>query len=113
TARPPTNTTGFTIGRHGLSMIDGSTLPLSGAMVGPAQVQFSPSGRLLVVTEKMTNKIDTYTVNHDGTATGPTVQNSAGVEPFGFAFDRRGQLIVSEAFGGMPNASAASSYDAS
>jgi 6-phosphogluconolactonase (cycloisomerase 2 family) len=38
-------------------------------------------------------------------------QPSAGQEPFGFAFDPRGHLIVSEAFGGAPNASAVSSYD--
>jgi len=112
-AGPPANITGFRMGHHGLSMIDGSTRPLSGANVGPAQVQFSPNGRLLVVTEKMTNKIDTYTVGHDGMATGPMTQDSAGIEPFGFAFDGRGRLIVSEAFGGTPNASATSSYHAS
>lgn len=112
-AGPPANITGFTIALHGLSMIDDSTRPLSGAMVGPAEVQFSPYGHLLVVTEKMTNKIDTYTVGNDGRADGPMVQDSAGITPFGFAFDRRGQLIVSEAFGGMPNQSAASSYHAS
>ena len=32
--------------------------------------------------------------------------------PFGFAFNEAGYLIVSEAFGGMPMASAVSSYDA-
>ncbi len=112
-AGAPANITGFRIGYHGLSMIDGSTRPLSGAMVGPAEVQFSPDGRLLVVTEKMTNKIDTYTVGHDGAATGPMVQDSAGTTPFGFAFDGRGRLVVSEAFGAVPNASAVSSYTTS
>ena len=37
------------------------------------------------------------------------MQNSNGQTPFGFAFDRRGHAIVSEAFGGA--ASALSSYD--
>jgi len=32
--------------------------------------------------------------------------------PFGFAFNNPGFLVVSEAFGGTPNGSAASSYDA-
>ena len=59
-------------------------------MVGPAQVEFSPRGNLLVVTEKMTNKIDTYTVGRRGLAEGPMVHNSVGITPFGFEFDRRG-----------------------
>jgi 6-phosphogluconolactonase (cycloisomerase 2 family) len=65
----------------------------------------------LVVTEKDTNLIDTYEVNrHSGLATGPIPQASAGETPFGFAFDKRGHLIVSEAFGGMAGQSAVSSY---
>jgi 6-phosphogluconolactonase (cycloisomerase 2 family) len=37
-------------------------------------------------------------------------QASIGMTPFGFAFTRRSQLIVSEAFGGADGASAVSSY---
>jgi 6-phosphogluconolactonase len=39
------------------------------------------------------------------------VQSSNGTTPFGFAFGKRGHLLVSEAFGGAPDASAVSSYD--
>jgi 6-phosphogluconolactonase len=110
----PNNITGFRIAHDGLlSAIAGSERPLSGANVGPAQVSFSPNGRTVVVTEKMTNKIDTFQVMRDGTTMGPNVQDAAGVTPFGFAFDSRGNLFVSEAFGGMANASALSSYDVS
>src|SRR5207302_1359279 len=78
------NITGFTVGAQGdLSPIAGSTRPLSGSAVGPAQIQFSSDGGLLVVTEKATNKIDTYTVDQDGLATGPNTQNAAGVTPNG------------------------------
>ncbi|MFN0303449.1 MAG: lactonase family protein [Burkholderiales bacterium] len=104
------NVTGFTIGDHGtLSPIPGSTKPLSAASTAPAQVQFDPEGELLVVTEKATNKIVLYKVE-DGVADGPLVRDSVGATPFGFAFDKRGTLIVSEAFGGAPNRSALSSY---
>lgn len=112
-AGAPANITGFRISHSGLSMISGSTRPLSGPDVGPAQVEFSPNGHLLAVTEKMTNKISTYVVGNDGMATGPMVEDSAGMTPFGFAFDRHGRMVVSEAFGGAPNASAMSSYNAS
>jgi 6-phosphogluconolactonase (cycloisomerase 2 family) len=81
-------------------------------MVDPAQVSFSPDGELLVVTEKATNIIDVYTVGADGRPSGPMVRQSNGMTPFGFAFADRASLIVSEAFGGMPNQSAVSSYRA-
>ena len=102
---------GFRLRPHGkLSPLAGSTRPLSGAGTGPAQVQFSPDGRVLVVTEKATNLIVTYTVDEDGFLGPPQVQPSHGATPFGFAFGVRRQLLVSEAFGGAPGASAVSSY---
>ena len=74
-------------------------------------MSFDPRGETLVVTEKDTNLIDTYEVDPDtGLASGPNPQASAGATPFGFAFDKRGHLIVSEAFGGAADQSAVSSY---
>ena len=87
-----------------------STRPLSSGASAPAQVGITPSGRELVVTEKATNKITTYLIGRGGTPGAPIVNASAGRTPFGFTFDQRGVLIVSEAFGGAANASAASSY---
>jgi 6-phosphogluconolactonase (cycloisomerase 2 family) len=108
------NIAGFSVGSHGeLSALADSSRPLSAASVGPAQIQFSPDGRVLVVTEKGTNSIDTYTVAQDGQSSGPNVQASAGATPFGFDFDQRGHLIVSDAFGGAAGASALSSYSLS
>lgn len=104
------NITGFTLKDGSLTHLPGSTRPLSAAAAGPAQVEFTPSGKFLVVTEKATNNISTYAVDKDGFASGPVINASAGATPFGFAFGRGGQLIVSEAFGGAVDASAASSY---
>lgn len=105
------NVAGFVIGHFGrLYPIPGSIQPLSGSGVGPAQIQFGPRGDALVVTEKATNKIDVFPVVH-GVAQAAVVQDSNGATPFGFDFDRRGRLVVSEAFGGAPGASALSSYD--
>jgi 6-phosphogluconolactonase len=104
---------GFRVRRNGdLEPLSGSTRDLSGAGTGPAQVEFSPDGSVLVITEKNTNRIDTFLVGPDGRPGEVRSQPSAGETPFGFAFDRRGNLIVSEAFGGAPDASALSSYDA-
>ncbi len=108
------NITGFELDGNGnLHHIANSTRSLSSAAAGAAQVEFSPDGGVLVVTEKMTNSISTYSVGASGRATGPNVQPSEGDTPFGFAFSRNGTLVVSEAFGGAPGAGALSSYDVS
>ncbi|OGU00732.1 MAG: hypothetical protein A2W29_12855, partial [Gemmatimonadetes bacterium RBG_16_66_8] len=105
------NISGFTLSPQGsLSAIAGSIRPLSGAGVGPAQVQFSPDGSVLVVTEKATNMILTYAVNGAGQAAAPVAHASEGMTPFGFTFAGRNTLVVSEAFGGAADASATSSY---
>ncbi len=106
------NISGFHILANGrLKAIPHSTLPLSSAAAGAAQVEFDRDGDTLVVTEKATNKISVYSVDDYGVATGPVVLPSNGRTPFGFAFDRHNNLLVSEAFGGAPGASALSSYD--
>src|SRR5256884_5239259 len=99
------NISGFAVGSSGdLTPIAGATLPLSGSTVGPADVQFSPDGRHLVVTEKNTNLLDVYAVGASGVASGPTTTASAGGTPFGFAFGLRNDLFVSEAAGrGAPS----------
>src|SRR5690349_11714282 len=108
------NISGFRLNDDGkLSPITNSTRPLSGSAVGPAQVSFSPNGELLAVTEKATNKIDTYVVGDNGRAVGPKLFASSGITPFGFSFDGNHRLLVSEAFGGAANGSAASSYQVS
>src|SRR5262245_61638126 len=61
------NISGFRIKPSGkLEPIANSTRRLAGgAAAAPAQVGFSPDGDLLVVTEKNSNVIDTYRVNHE------------------------------------------------
>lgn len=105
------NVTAFRVeGNGGLYPIANSTRPLSSNASGPAQVGITPNGQALVVTEKATNTITTYLIGRSGLASSPIVNVSSGQTPFGFTFDKKGLLIVSEAFGGAPGASAASTY---
>jgi 6-phosphogluconolactonase (cycloisomerase 2 family) len=105
------NISGFKLDKTGhLSALANSTQPLSGPAVGPAQVSFTPNGKMLVVTEKATNQIAAYSLDKNGLPGQPKVTASAGATPFGFAFARENYLVVSEAFGGAVNGSAASSY---
>jgi 6-phosphogluconolactonase len=106
-----TDIVGFRLSRQGkLSHVPGTTRQLSTNDAEPAQVEFSPDGDTLVVTEKNTNRILAYRVDRSGVVSQAKVSDSAGMTPFGFEFDPAGRLIVSEAFGGAPDASAVSSY---
>lgn len=103
--------TGFVQRGNGtLAPLPGSTRALSAPTVGPAQISFSPSGRALIVTEKMTNKVDEFRIGTSGKPGTMTAHESNGQTPFGFSITQRGQVIVSEAFGGADDASAVSSY---
>ena len=102
---------GFFQSRRGeLTAIPGASSGLSQAHPGSAQIQFTPKGDGLVVTEKATNTIDTFDLDRWGRPSQVSFQASVGQTPFGFDFDRRGRLFVSEAFGGATDASALSSY---
>lgn len=90
---------GFAVSPEGLTPLAGSTRPLGAGSSGPAQVSFTPDGSALVVTEKTSSTIDTYSVAADGLAGLPVVSPSNGGTPFGFDFDNRGHLLVSNAVG--------------
>ena len=105
------NVAGFRNVRGALHAIPGSVRGLSASGgTGSAQVGFSDEADALVVTEKATNKITSYVVAGDGSISAPIVTPSPGQTPFGFAFNHRNRLIVSEAWGGAPGASTLSSY---
>jgi 6-phosphogluconolactonase (cycloisomerase 2 family) len=92
------NITGFVVDSTGhLHPLAGSTRELSAPSTGPAEVGFSSDGNVLVVTEKNTSLIDTFTLDEQGIAGGHQVFASPGQEPFGFAFDKRNHLFVTEA----------------
>jgi len=103
--------TGFSVGADGtLTPIPGSTQSLSAANTGPAQISFNADGDVLVVTEKATSLIDTFTVGSDGVAVPANTVVSSGMTPFGFAIGKRDQVFVSEAAGGATDQSSVSSY---
>jgi 6-phosphogluconolactonase (cycloisomerase 2 family) len=106
------NVTGFTIGGDGrLTPLSGSIQPLiGGTAADPAQVSFNNDGTLLFVTEKLGSRLDTYIIDENGLPSAPIDNASSGMTPFGFSFNNNDFLVVSEAFGGAPNQSAASSY---
>jgi 6-phosphogluconolactonase len=103
------NISGFTLVKEKLVPLDDSTRPLSSDDADPAQASFSLDGRALIVTERGTNSISSYSIDEHGRAHGPATVKSSGQTPYGFDFTPSGSLIVTEAFGGSIGAAAASS----
>jgi 6-phosphogluconolactonase (cycloisomerase 2 family) len=102
----PTNITGFDTHGDGLTPIPGSTRAMGPGASGPAQISFNRNGNVLVVTEKATSSIETFYVDHD-VPDNAAVFAATGNTPFGFDFDKRGNILTSNASG------SASSYSLS
>lgn len=105
------NIRGFRRGVDGtLTLIDASKRPLSGSNTVPVQIGFSPGGGYVFVSERATDRLTRYAINTNGGAGAPQWTDSAGPEPFGFAFSNDGTLVVSEAGNHVEDGSSASSY---
>ena len=91
------NVATFALVAGSLTHVAGSDRPLSGSATNPAELSVSPNGRFVMVTERNANAIDTYLATPDGGLRGPVTTASSGPVPYGFAFDRLGHAIVSEA----------------
>jgi len=101
-----------------LTPLPGSFRLLSSPIAVPGQVEFSPDGRLLLVTHKTTNvvlpppnAIDVFAVDSDGLASALPKRNASnGLRPFSMAFRSNSELLVVESFNAAPDASAVSTY---
>jgi 6-phosphogluconolactonase len=106
---PPSmpNITGFRMGKDGkLSPIDGSTITFP-AGHGPAQVEFSPDGRTLVVTagfqDEATSRVHAYRVQTNGTlleAPGSPLTPKGASGDVGFSWDSSGRRVFVSNFRG-------------
>jgi 6-phosphogluconolactonase len=99
------NVASFAVADGALTALAGGTSALSGSSTAPAQVSVTPDGEQLVVTERATNVIDVIQLDGTGRPASIVGAPSSGAVPFGFDFDNKGHLLVSEAA-----ASTASSY---
>jgi 6-phosphogluconolactonase (cycloisomerase 2 family) len=103
------NVSGFRVSGNSLVAIPSSIKALSSALPHPADIAFVPGRDMLVVTERDSNKIGTFSLTA-GVANDGKFTNSSGQGPFGFAFSAGGQLLVSEAQGGRSGETSVSSY---
>ncbi len=106
------NVVGFRLDGDHLTQIDHSLAFLSTNTSGAASIAISPNGDFIVVTERLTNKIDVLKVLADGTLSPVVVNSSIGPGAFSVSFAPGGTAIVSETGpGNVPNGSAVSSYE--
>jgi 6-phosphogluconolactonase len=98
---------GYSIDKRGLTPIAGSGQALSPNASTPSQIAFAPNG-VLVVTERGSNTIDSFTLDANQVPSAPKQIASVGNTPFGFDF-AHDNAIVSDANAG-PGNSAATSY---
>jgi 6-phosphogluconolactonase (cycloisomerase 2 family) len=102
---------GFRLHQGELTPIENSLRFLSTNTSGAASLAFSPNGQFLAVTERLTNSIDVFLVQSDGSLSPIVVNSSVGPGVFSLTFAPNGTVIVSETgAAGVPNGSAASSY---
>ena len=101
---------GFTLDEDGLTPIPGSTRFLNAGATDAAQLRFSPSGDVLVVTGRSSQRIDTFRVDGESGRLSDlqSFDVAPGATPFGFDFDNTGHLLVSLA--GVGSSSGAASY---
>jgi 6-phosphogluconolactonase len=102
------NVTAFFATPAGLVAIPGGSQPLSAGASGPEDVAISPDGRHVVVTEKLSDTIDTFAIGLFGNLA-PAV-TSASDSPLSFAetFTPAGELLVAD--DGAAGTSAVSPY---
>jgi 6-phosphogluconolactonase (cycloisomerase 2 family) len=106
------NVVGFHLDEDGnLVMIPNSIRYLSDTNTGPSSLAFSPDGRFLLVTEKVTNNIDVFSVNSDGSLSQPKITRDPIPGIFDVVFSPDGAALIVHT-GGTANASASavSSY---
>jgi len=107
------NIAGFVFVYGKLIHLPDAEQPLSADSTGPAEISFTRSGDALVVTEKATGNIDTFSVVFGGQLENAKSFLSPVPTPFGFAVGRHDRIFVTEANGGAanPGGSSVSSYE--
>ena len=102
---------GFRLTEEGPVPIPHSVRFLTTNTSGAASVSFSPDGRFLVVTERLTNNIDVFIVQADGTLSPITVNQDSVPGVFAVTFALNGSaLVVQTGPAGVSNGSSISSY---
>lgn len=100
-------------GRARLVALPGTDAALAPGASGAAAVRFTPDGRSLVVTERVSNRLEVFPVRPNGRLGAPVVTAANAGASFGFDITRHNQPIVSETQGSLTSYALARSGTAS
>ena len=78
-----------------------TTRALAPGAKGAAAIRFTRDGRQLIVTERVSNRLEVFAVRPDGRLGDPVVTSGNGAATFGFDVTSRNQPIVSETQGSL------------
>jgi 6-phosphogluconolactonase (cycloisomerase 2 family) len=78
-----------------------STRALAAGANGAAAVRFTPGGRFLIVSERGSNRLETFRVDSNGRLGLPVVSPASGGASFGFDITPHDQPVVSETQGSV------------
>ncbi|MEO7143898.1 MAG: beta-propeller fold lactonase family protein [Bryobacteraceae bacterium] len=111
-----TGITGFTVAANGtLTPLPGSTKTTSSPIAVPGDIQFSPDGKVLAVTQKVPSTIgptiDLFTIGSGGLPSDAIPNQSFGMRPFAETFRNDGRLFVIESGLAIKNNAGVSSYN--
>ena len=91
------NVVGFRLNAFGrLQQISNSTRFLTTNNSEAASLAFSPDGQFLLVTERATNNIDVFPVQHDGTLGSSVINQDVDPGAFSVTFSPNGAALVAE-----------------
>ncbi len=101
---------GFRVGGGAqLVALPHTTRSLAAGANGAAAVRFTPDGRRLIVSERVSNRLEVFPVDPNGRLGEPVVSPAVGSASFGFDITARNQPIVSETQGSVTSYALASS----
>lgn len=78
-----------------------STRSLASGANGAAAIKFTPDGRHVIVSERVSNRFEVFPVQFDGRLGDPVVSPASGGASFGFDVTSHNQPIVSETQGSL------------
>ncbi len=103
------NIAGFQVSEGALYFIESSDQELASVDAVPSQIEFSPTGTVLAISESGTNQLTSFVLDTNSAAYSP-LSIASGVSPAGLDFTPGGVLVCAEQNPGVDGAGSVSSF---
>ena len=103
------NIAGFQVSEGALYFIESSDQELASLDAAPSQIEFSPAGTVLAISESGTGQLTSFVLDSNGAAYSP-LSTASGAGPAGLDFTPGGVLVCAEQNPGVDDAGSVSSF---